>query len=277
MIDDYEPRPKASQTVAAKKRRPTTDDRRLTNDDASSTIPARRLLPFGIGAIILIVAILATQQQFDRAPSPLAITPGPSTAAFLSAPTAAPAPTTEPTVTIRTIGAYAAPDGLLLGQIEADRQISPIAHYGAGWVQADVSGSGVVWLRVSDVPGVAIVGPDLVPAAAAPQTGRGLPVDTSGSPSDAPTVEPTPAPATEPTATPTVWVTSAPAAAPDFQKPDIKGTCQFIGCLGQNAVDLARAQACHALYWQYGDADAETIPEPDLSAVRGCVWEGLYR
>lgn len=111
------------------------------------------------------------------------------------------------------------------------------------------------------------------------QSGRGLTVDQSDAgewtpPEPTAAIEPT-APPAEPTDT--AWPTSAPAKPADFEKPDIRGTCLYTGCLGAKAVELERAQACHALYWQYGNADPETIAEPDLSAVRGCIWEGLYK
>jgi hypothetical protein len=65
--------------------------------------------------------------------------------------------------------AYSAPD-VPLGMIESTRAITPTAHYGAGWIQADVQGSGRIWLRASDWPELAIVGLDLTPrkATAAP-------------------------------------------------------------------------------------------------------------
>jgi hypothetical protein len=154
-----------------------------------------------------------------------------------------------------------------------------VARAGATWVQLERPDGSRVWFRRADLPpnlSVPDTLPDLSPRAAAPapQTGQGLP---SGSYEWTPP-EATPEPEAAPEPTPTiVWPTSAPATIPDFKKPDIRGTCQFIDCLGQKAVDLARAQECHALYWQYGDADSETIPEPDLSAVRACIWEGLYR
>lgn len=275
--DPYAPDPRASQRVAAQKRqRPAHDTEPITPIAARS----RSALPFGIGALIVVLLMIGMASYgLARLPSavPLAITPVPTDApAFLAAaPEASPAPPLAPTAAPRTIGAYASPDGLLLGQIEVDRQITPVAHFGTLWIQADVEGSGMVWLRKSDVPDAALIGPDLAPVAQQPQTGRGLTVDQGGgwTPPDA-TPEPQ-APA-EPTAVPN-WPTSAPVVVTDFTQPDIKQTCQFIGCLGQQAVDLARAQACHALFWQYGDADPETIAEPDLSAVRGCIWEGLYR
>lgn len=63
--------------------------------------------------------------------------------------------------------AFAAPD-VPLGSIEATRAITPVAHFGDDWIQADVSGSGRIWLRASDWPALAIVGPDLAPRRAAP-------------------------------------------------------------------------------------------------------------
>jgi hypothetical protein len=79
-----------------------------------------------------------------------------------SAPTAAPAPP------VRLLAAFASPDGALLGQIEATRAITPVAHFGQDWIQADVAGSGRIWLRAADWPALAIAGPDLAPPTIAP-------------------------------------------------------------------------------------------------------------
>lgn len=84
-----------------------------------------------------------------------------------SAATPPPAPTLPPTVVpVAMLPAFAAPSGAPLGQIEATRAITPVAHFGADWIQADVKGSGKIWLRSSDFPQLAIVGPDLAPKAA---------------------------------------------------------------------------------------------------------------
>lgn len=282
--DPYAPRARASQTVAAQKRAAAASPGRPTHDTEPITpiglaTPARQYVPFGIGALVIILLMIgmASYQLSREGARPLQLTSVPTEAApsvALAAPTLA--PTAVPDVT--TINAYAAPEGQLLGPIETDRMITPIAHYGGGWIQADVEGSGVVWLRKGDLPDVALTGPDLAPhTAAAPQTGQGLTISGQGSGNEWTPPENTPELEAEPTATPIVWPTSAPAAIPDFEKPDIRGTCQFVGCLGAKAVDLERAQACHALFWQYGNADPEKISEPDYSAVRACVWEGLYR
>lgn len=194
--DRYAPRARASQEVAAAKRAQHHDAEPIT----PLVLPARtrQYVPFGIGALVLILLMVgAASYQLGHMPTtPLAITPGPSTAAFLAAPSpeapqASPAPTSEATAVPSAISAYAAPDGLLLGQIELDRTITPVAHFGSAWLQADVEGSGLVWLRAGDVPDIALTGPDLAPAAQQP-SGQGVTINQS----DDNTVEWTPPPAT---------------------------------------------------------------------------------
>jgi len=176
--DPYAPRPKASQTVAAAKRATQSHD---STAPITPIIQRRRFaIPFGIGAAVLItLMIAAASYQLARLPGrPLAITPA---HAFNHAQEATSAPISAPMATIPTVAmvsAYAAPDGLLLGQIESTRQITPVAHYGTIWI-AYQDGAGLVWLRSSDRPDLALAGPDLAPVAAQPaQTGRGLTVDT---------------------------------------------------------------------------------------------------
>jgi hypothetical protein len=211
--DPHAPRPRASQAVAAAKRAQRLDD----PEPLTPVVPARRYVPFGVGALLLIVLMIgAASYQLAQLPSakPLQITPVPTAAAQAFgvdpkiSPVASQEARTAPTVIVRTIGAYAAPDGVLLGQVEETRQIVPVAHSGSDWVQADVSGSGLVWLRASDVPHLAIIGPDLAPQ---PQ-GRGLTISNDWTPP-----EPTPVPPAEPTAAPE-W----PTSAPDPDAPNIK-------------------------------------------------------
>jgi hypothetical protein len=64
---------------------------------------------------------------------------------------------------VRLLVAFAAPDGAPLGAIESTRAMTPTAHYGDDWIQADVSGSGRIWLRANDMGDLPIVGPDLSP------------------------------------------------------------------------------------------------------------------
>ncbi len=272
--DPYAPRPKASQSVAAQKRAA------IHADDAPLPAPRmlqsqQQLIMGGIGVLAIIGVLFLAISQAGHAPTALPITPLPTErAAAVGAPTTPPAPAPTDPPSAPTISAYAAPDGALLGQIAADRVITPVAHYGSAWL-AYQDGAGLVWVRASDRPDLALIGPDLAPVAAAPMTGRGLTLESGGDPPPPPPAA-TPEIATPPAPTATVvWPTSAPSKAPDFQQPSVIDRCKFITCLGQLAVDSAHAQACHALYWQYGDS--ESIPEPDLSAVRQCTWEGLYK
>jgi hypothetical protein len=177
--DPYTPRPKASQAVAAARRAlgPAPDAPVVRGT------PVRQYLPFGIGALVLIVLMIAAASwQLSRMPAkPLQLAPTDAPARALAAPpTTAPAPTSASTPAAATIGAYAAPDGLLLGQIEADRPITPVAHYGVGWI-AYQDGAGLVWVRAVDRPDLALAGPDLAPRTAAlPQTGQGFTLDQGG-------------------------------------------------------------------------------------------------
>lgn len=86
----------------------------------------------------------AVQSSEELAPTPVSHSPSPIPAG-------------------RLLIAFAAPDGQPLGAIESTRAITPTAHYGSAWIQADVQGSGLVWLRAADSPDLAIVGPDLAP------------------------------------------------------------------------------------------------------------------
>lgn len=180
---DQTPRPRASQDVAARKRARQDDDPELTTPAQRSH---RTLL--GAGAALLIILMIgAAAYQLAKLPSarPLQITPEPAQAFQKQPQEAAPAPTSEAIAPERTVDAYAAPDGLLLGQIETTREIIPVAHYGSAWV-AYQDGAGLVWVRAADAPGVALTGPDLAPA-------RGPTVSN-----DPPAVAPEPSKGTKP-------------------------------------------------------------------------------
>lgn len=51
----------------------------------------------------------------------------------------------------RAVVAYDSPNGSVIGAIEQGRPYSVLARYGSDWLQADVSGSGVVWLKADQV------------------------------------------------------------------------------------------------------------------------------
>jgi hypothetical protein len=123
-----------------------------------------RLTPALIAAVLVVLLLLGgVALWLGRARAPV-MTP----TADRRPPTAAPAATIVPHPIAQFL-AFAAPD-VPLGMIESTRAITPTAHYGAGWIQADVQGSGRIWLRASDWPELAIVGLDLTPrkATAAP-------------------------------------------------------------------------------------------------------------
>lgn len=69
-------------------------------------------------------------------------------------PTPAPAAAVSavlPNTLARAVVAYDAPEGRVIGAIERGRSYALLARSGVDWLQADVSGSGVVWLRSADV------------------------------------------------------------------------------------------------------------------------------
>jgi hypothetical protein len=208
---DNDPRPKASQAVAAKKRARAALEQGAEAPIAASrglSLEQKRIL-LGAVAALLVIALLAmmTYQLNTSRPVQVAPTAGATEAAAVNAFTPAQEQqlAEEPTAAPLTFSVYDAPNGAIIGPVEQDRLITPVAHYGAGWVQVDVQGSGRVWLRTADAPGIAIVGPDLQPKPAAPaQTGQG---DTWTPPAqeEQPAEEqpaPTAAPASDPQATP---------------------------------------------------------------------------
>jgi len=107
-----------------------------------------------VAIVFAVIAAIALNRPNTAAPDAQA----PAPAALLPTPIPQP-PSPEPAM----LPAFAAPNGAELGEIEATRAITPTAHYGSEWIQADVQGSGRIWLRTSDFPSLAIVGPDLAP------------------------------------------------------------------------------------------------------------------
>lgn len=120
----------------------------------------RALIVLACGGLIGLLLIVVTI-RFGAVPS--RITPRPSAATATAQPST-PAPAAAATAApVLTLPAYAAPNEAPRWQIESTRAITPTAHYGTDWIQADVSGSGVIWLKASDWPQLAVIGPDLAP------------------------------------------------------------------------------------------------------------------
>jgi hypothetical protein len=179
-MEGFEPRPNASKQVAAAKRAQRQHD--ATQPNPAPALPSRQHLPFGIGAFVIILLMIGmASYQLSRAPQPLAITPGPSTTAFFTAPTATPAPTVQPTIAPDThvVDAYAAPDGALLGPVDlAGELVIAVGRAGSAWVQLERGDHSRLWFKRADLPANLAVPqslPDLSPRAApAPQSGQGM-------------------------------------------------------------------------------------------------------
>lgn len=123
-----------------------------------------------VGGLLALIAVGLAVYLLGRAPqaAPTARSIAPTVA---SGSQAAPTPTNAPTAPAqRLLVAFAAPDGAALGAIESTRPMTATAHCGDGWVQADVQGSGLVWLRSNEVTGMAGIGPDLCLRSTSPMT-----------------------------------------------------------------------------------------------------------
>jgi hypothetical protein len=136
-----------------------------------------QLPPALIVAVLVLIAAagIVTISRLHLAPTMVpAPTPGLiiliATAPAMVVPTALP-PAAQvaavvPNALRRAVVAYDAPAGNVIGAIEQGRAYRMVARFGADWLQADVTGSGLVWLRadqVLDLPA------DLVDLAPAPQ------------------------------------------------------------------------------------------------------------
>jgi hypothetical protein len=122
----------------------------------------RGLIVLASGGLIGLL-LIATTIRFGAVPGRISPRLPASTATVQSSTPAPVAAATAAAPGVAMADAYAAPNGARLGAIEATRAITPTAHYGGDWIQADVQGSGVIWLKASDWPALAIVGPDLAP------------------------------------------------------------------------------------------------------------------
>lgn len=173
-------------------------------------------------ATLAVVALLAAFALVYAWTTPSA-TPAPPharpTAIATLAPTAA--ATVAPATPVRLLAAFAAPDGVTLGTIEATRPYTVTAHYSSDWIQADVQGSGRIWLRAADLPGVAMAGPDLEPP-----TPRPAPV---AAPVSAPAAAPAPC--------------SADTAPYRVERQVLAGTLPIGAAMGFSCTSAAEAEA----------------------------------
>lgn len=177
--DEYPTRPDATK-IAAAQRRQRGEQPKVAS--AASTVPIPphyKLIVFGVAAVLLVsVFALLVAKYPASSPKPLATpqvdTRATDAALVLGLPVTPQGYSTSTPVLVETIDAYAAPDGALLGPVELSRPMRAVAHCRQDWIQADVDGSGLVWLPSPNV-NLPIVGPDLcaVPTVP-PQIGRGL-------------------------------------------------------------------------------------------------------
>jgi hypothetical protein len=141
------------------------------------------------------IVILATPML----PSPPTTTPSPA----VEVPALQVASASPPRLS-RAVIAYSAPlADAAIGAIEPGRIYTLTGRLGGEWLQAEVAGSGTVWLRLVDLAGLVGV-PDIATPAAAPVVMLAAPVGAE--PMAQPTVAPPP--------TPVLQILTAPAPTP---------------------------------------------------------------
>jgi hypothetical protein len=86
----------------------------------------------------------------------------------------------------RAVVAYAAPDGAVLGAVEAGRPYTAVARWNTTWAQLDVGNQtpdgqpAPIWVRLGDLPGLTVAGlPDLAPKATAIPAAPAAPVSAA--------------------------------------------------------------------------------------------------
>lgn len=157
----YAPDPRAAQKLSARKR--ARQDETPHTPVVRAGLRQQNMVAAVLGLFAVIGVLALAVSQFSAAP--LRGVPTPERAFDKQAQEAPSAPisaTPAPTPAPRSVFAYASPDGALLGPIDMTRLVVSVAHYGSAWV-AYQDGAGLVWVRSTDVPSVALIGPDLAP------------------------------------------------------------------------------------------------------------------
>src|SRR5262245_32694319 len=105
---------------------------------------AQLVLAGGAGLLLVFaLSYLIGARAPSTVPGTTTPAPAPSAVATPPAPTVAPLPP--------SIVAFAAPGGDVLGPIDARQAYHFVGRYGDGWLQANVPGSGRVWVRRADL------------------------------------------------------------------------------------------------------------------------------
>ena len=117
--------------------------------------------------VLLLSVVLGGFEQSTTPLQPVLIvtTPTPTRTPVATVTPVARTLATEPRLSAAVV-AYDAPHGNVLGPIDADRAYTVTARYGTDWLQADINGSGLVWIRSREIGAVTVAGalPDLRPA-----------------------------------------------------------------------------------------------------------------
>lgn len=118
-----------------------------------------------LATMLITVALIALAQSGPRTATPVA-TATPAVAAVAAPSTVAadahtPTPATTP-LPVAVI-AYDAPAGSPIGALEPGRPYRPVARAGADWMQLEVNGSGLLWVRAADLGPLAADPPDTTP------------------------------------------------------------------------------------------------------------------
>jgi len=134
----------------------------------AARVPMPRSLISLIGGGLIGLVLIGLTIRFGAVPQPI-MPPRAATVPSAAPAAAARAPIPQrPTPGVAMLPAYGAPNEAPRWQIEATRVITPLAHFGSDWIQADVAGSGVIWLRAADWPQLGMVGADLAVRPTAP-------------------------------------------------------------------------------------------------------------
>lgn len=124
-----------------------------------------------LGVSLTLIATIGASVLLHRSPTPqlqsVIIVATPSAVPMPTAPVSTPVAHTASNETrlSTAVVAYDAPNGNVLGPVDAQRSYTITARYGTDWLQADVENSGTVWLRSAELDTVMVAAslPDLQP------------------------------------------------------------------------------------------------------------------
>lgn len=263
-----EPAPRRARALRSDERTPLGD--LLGPSPAPQQPHPNRSFTTGMAAGLIGALIVAGLVIASHAPPSAPVASPTSARATANAPTSAaraPAVSIAPPTLGRALVAYAAPDGGVVGALNADRVVTLTGVFGSDWVQLQTADSGSIWVKRADLPSslldpLALAHlPDLAP----PPTATVLPAPTL-----APIARPI-APMPAPASTPAVDRAPASGCTPDRVVAIVaRGSTQVASCISlQDAqaslpdatVIAASADEAQALYARI-DRDATAFAQP---------------